>query len=64
MPLAQRQGPALQAAELLDRAAIEQPYALYSRLRREAEREEGMAYLEAARVLFALDEDDPPADAE
>ncbi len=31
-----------------------------SRLRQEAEREEGMAYLEAARVLFALDEEDPP----
>jgi glutamyl-tRNA reductase len=29
-----------------------------SRLRREAEREEGMAYLEAARVLFGLDEAD------
>lgn len=29
-----------------------------SRLRREAEREEGMAYLEAARALFALDEDE------
>jgi len=29
-----------------------------SRLRREAEREEGMAYLEAARVLFGLDEED------
>ncbi len=33
-----------------------------SRLRREAEREEGMAYLEAARVLFALDDDDPPVE--
>ena len=32
-----------------------------SRLRREAEREEGMAYLEAARVLFGLDES-PPTD--
>ncbi len=31
-----------------------------SRLRQEAEREEGMAYLEAARVLFALDDEDPP----
>jgi glutamyl-tRNA reductase len=28
-----------------------------ARLRREAEREEGMAYLETARVLFGLDED-------
>jgi glutamyl-tRNA reductase len=37
-----------------------------SALRREAEREEGMAYLEAARVLFALDdaEDDDRPDRE
>ena len=35
-----------------------------SRLRREAEREEGMAYLEAARVLFGLDEDDERSDPE
>jgi glutamyl-tRNA reductase len=34
-----------------------------SRLRREAEREEGMAYLEAARVLFGLD-DEPAAEDE
>jgi glutamyl-tRNA reductase len=33
-----------------------------SRLRREAEREEGIAYLEAARVLFGLDEDSERAD--
>jgi glutamyl-tRNA reductase len=39
-----------------------------SRLKREAEREEGMAYLEVARVLFGLDGDDtgdrldPPGD--
>jgi len=31
-----------------------------TRLRREAGREEGMAYLEVARLLFGLD-DDPPA---
>jgi hypothetical protein len=31
-----------------------------SRLRREAEREEGMAYLEAARVLFGLDDEEEP----
>jgi glutamyl-tRNA reductase len=31
-------------------------HAPVSRLRREAEREQGMAYLEAARVLFGLDE--------
>jgi glutamyl-tRNA reductase len=35
-----------------------------SRLRREAEREEGMAYLEAARVLFGLDDDPEPPDPE
>ncbi len=34
-----------------------------SRLRQEAEREEGMAYLEATRALFGLD-DDGPADDE
>jgi len=39
-------------------------HAPVSRLRREAEREEGMAYLEAARVLFDLDEDADPSDAE
>ena len=33
-------------------------HAPISRLRREAEREEGMAYLEAARVLFDLDADE------
>ena len=37
-------------------------HAPLSRLRREAEREEGMAYLEAARVLFALDDDADPVD--
>jgi glutamyl-tRNA reductase len=37
-------------------------HAPLSRLRREAEREEGMAYLEAARVLFGLDDDADPAD--
>jgi glutamyl-tRNA reductase len=36
-------------------------HAPLSRLRREAEREEGMAYLEAARVLFGLDDDADPA---
>ena len=33
-----------------------------SRLRSEAEREEGMAYLEVARVLFGLDEEIEPDD--
>jgi glutamyl-tRNA reductase len=37
-------------------------HAPLSRLRREAEREEGMAYLEAARVLFGLDDDADPTD--
>ena len=32
------------------------------RLRHEAEREEGMAYLEAARVLFGLDDDADPTE--
>jgi glutamyl-tRNA reductase len=31
-------------------------HAPLARLRREAEREEGMAYLETARVLFGLDD--------
>jgi glutamyl-tRNA reductase len=35
-------------------------HAPLSQLRREAEREEGMAYLEAARVLFGLDDDVDP----
>jgi glutamyl-tRNA reductase len=33
-----------------------------SRLRREAEREEGIVYLETARVLFGLDDDAAPGD--
>jgi hypothetical protein len=38
-------------------------HAPLTRLRQEAEREEGMAYLETARLLFGLDEesDAPPA---
>jgi glutamyl-tRNA reductase len=32
-------------------------HAPVSRLKREAEREEGMAYLETARVLFDLDDE-------
>jgi hypothetical protein len=38
------------------------PHAPLSRLRCEAEREEGMAYLEAARVLFGLDDDADPTE--
>ena len=37
-------------------------HAPLSRLRQEAEREEGMAYLEAARVLFGLDDDPDPTE--
>ena len=37
-------------------------HAPVSRLRREAEREEGMAYLEVARLLFGLDEDSDEPD--
>ena len=39
-------------------------HAPVSRLRSQAEREEGMAYLEAARVLFGLDEDEEPSEPE
>ena len=39
-------------------------HAPLARLRKEAEREEGMAYLEAARVLFELDDDPGGADQE
>jgi glutamyl-tRNA reductase len=39
-------------------------HAPVSRLRSHAEREEGMAYLEAARVLFGLDEDEEPPERE
>ncbi len=45
--------------EALTRAIVNKIlHAPLSRLRREAEREEGMAYLEVARVLFELDEPD------
>jgi glutamyl-tRNA reductase len=47
------------AVEALTRSIVNKIlHAPVSRLRQEAEREEGMAYLEAARVLFGLDEDD------
>ncbi|MGH0031773.1 MAG: glutamyl-tRNA reductase [Myxococcota bacterium] len=39
-------------------------HAPLSRLRQEAEREEGMAYLEVARMLFGLDDAEPPDDEE
>jgi glutamyl-tRNA reductase len=54
--------PAPQAVEVLTRSIANKIlHAPLSRLRREAEREEGMAYLEAARVLFGLDDDLDPA---
>ena len=47
-----------EAVEALTRSIVNKIlHAPTSRLRQEAEREEGMAYLEAARVLFALDGD-------
>jgi glutamyl-tRNA reductase len=53
------------AVEALTRSIVNKIlHAPVSRLRREAEREEGMAYLEAARVLFGLDEDDTGSDPE
>lgn len=49
------------AVEALTRSIVNKIlHAPVSRLRREAEREEGMAYLEMARVLFALDDDPDP----
>ena len=53
------------AVDALTRAIVNKIlHAPVSRLRQEAEREEGMAYLEAARVLFGLDEDDERSDRE
>jgi len=50
-----------QTVEALTRAIVNKLlHAPVSRLRAEAEREEGLAYLEAARVLFALDDPDMP----
>jgi glutamyl-tRNA reductase len=47
-----------QRVEALTRSIVNKIlHAPLARLRREAEREEGMAYLETARVLFGLDED-------
>jgi glutamyl-tRNA reductase len=54
-----------EAVDALTRSIVNKLlHAPTSRLRQEAEREEGMAYLEAARVLFALDEDDERPDDE
>lgn len=54
--------PALrEAVEALTRGIVNKLlHAPVSRLRREAEREEGIAYLEVARALFALDDTDAP----
>jgi len=50
-----------EAVDALTRSIVNKLlHAPISRLRREAEREEGMAYLEAARVLFDLDSDEAP----
>jgi glutamyl-tRNA reductase len=47
-----------EAIEALTRSIVNKIlHAPVTRLRREAEREQGMAYLEAARVLFDLDDD-------
>jgi glutamyl-tRNA reductase len=52
-----------EAVDALTRSIVNKIlHAPISRLRREAEREEGMAYLEAARVLFHLDSRDQPED--
>jgi glutamyl-tRNA reductase len=56
---------AREAVEALSRALVNKIlHAPLSRLRREAEREEGMAYLEVARLLFGLDDDAESAGAE
>jgi glutamyl-tRNA reductase len=54
-------GPqAEEGVEALTRSIVNKiMHAPVSRLRREAEREEGMVYLEAARVLFDIDEGEP-----
>ncbi len=51
-----------EAVEVLSRALVNKIlHEPLSRLRREAEREEGMAYLETARLLFGLDDSDAEA---
>lgn len=52
---------ARRSVEALTRAIVNKIlHAPMSRLREQAEREEGLAYLEAARVLFALDDPNAP----
>jgi glutamyl-tRNA reductase len=54
-----------EAVDALTRAIVNKIlHAPVSRLRQEAEREEGMAYLEVARVLFGLDGDESPEPAD
>ena len=55
-----------EAVEALTRSIVNKIlHAPISRLREELEREEGLAHLEAARALFALDDPDAPgADAD
>ncbi len=51
------EAPQREAVEALTRSLVNKlMHVPLSRLRREAEREEGMAYLEVARVLFGLDD--------
>jgi glutamyl-tRNA reductase len=51
-----------EGVEALTRAIVNKIlHAPLSRLRHEAEREEGMAYLEVTRMLFDLDEESPEA---
>ena len=56
-------GPEREGVESLTHSIVNKIlHAPLSRLRREAQREEGMAYLEAARVLFDLDSGDDAPD--
>jgi glutamyl-tRNA reductase len=58
-------GPTREGVDALTRAIVNKIlHAPLSRLRREAEREEGMAYLEVARMLFGLDDDPTEASEE
>jgi glutamyl-tRNA reductase len=53
--------PEVEAIEAVSRAIVNKLlHAPLSRLRAELEREEGLAHLEAARVLFALDDPEAP----
>jgi glutamyl-tRNA reductase len=57
--------PSRAGVEALTRSIVNKIlHAPLSRLRREAEREEGMAYLEVARMLFGLDDQDGEASEE